>query len=317
MAETETPAHRSGTTGLHPDVVSATLDRQTVDDGLRLPTACSRATGGIFGLLAGLEGISFMSELDDSIQLKPGVHWSSADELNRIARQQGLCLAIAQASVFDEICQAVQLPHEDQQQLTLSYLAQQGVSDDEGLHNFLAKKGWDQDDAIYFATKGERINQFKQQVFQEEVELRFLSSKLDRDEVIYSLIRVQDENLAFELHQQLQEGEASFEDLASQYSEGPEKTTGGRLGPYPLSQAHDVVAEKLRVSQPGQLWPPFFLVNIWLILRLDHWEGARLDSEARQVLLDELFQEWLNTRVMQLLQGETPSPLPTHLLKTT
>ena len=45
-----------------------------------------------------------MSETD-WIELKPGVAWTTATELNRIARQQGLCLAMAQASVYDEICQ--------------------------------------------------------------------------------------------------------------------------------------------------------------------------------------------------------------------
>ena len=44
------------------------------------------------------------------IELHPGRPFCSAETLNRIARQQGLCLAIAQAAVFDEICGAVPLP---------------------------------------------------------------------------------------------------------------------------------------------------------------------------------------------------------------
>ena len=50
-----------------------------------------------------------MSETD-WIELKPGVAWTTATELNRIARQQGLCLAMAQASVYDEICQLIAYP---------------------------------------------------------------------------------------------------------------------------------------------------------------------------------------------------------------
>ena len=74
------------------------------------------------------------------------------------------------------------------------------------------------------------------------------------------------------------------------------------------------MAEKLRISQPGQLLPPFFLVNIWLILRLDTWQGARLDEDTRSELLQELFNDWLHQRVMRLLDGEQPDPLPLHLL---
>ena len=151
-------------------------------------------------------------------------------------------------------------------------------------------------------------------MFAEEVELRFLSNKADLDQIHYSLIRLHDGDLAFELHQRLLENEDSFEDLAARYSEGDERDSGGRIGPVSLSQAHPVLVEKLRISQPGQLWAPFFLVNIWVILRLDHWQGSRLDDSTRQVLLEDLFSDWLQKRVEQLLRGEEPPPLPGHVL---
>jgi hypothetical protein len=249
-----------------------------------------------------------------AIELKPGQPFCSPEELNRIARQQGLNFAIAQAVVFDGICQAVMLPPELEQGLIQAYLEHEGVTNDEALDRFLAAQGWSQADLLQFATKGERLQRFKQQVFREEVEIHFLQHKLDYDQVEYSLIRVRDEHLAFELHQRLLEGEATFAELAPLYSEGPERDSEGRLGPYPLSQAHEVVAEKLRVSRPGQLWPPFFLVNIWLILRLERWDGARLSADKREEVLSELFDQWLEQRCRQLLAGETPLPLPLHLL---
>ena len=46
------------------------------------------------------------------IELHPGTPFCTSEELNRIARQQGLCLAIAQAAIFDEICQHIKLPDE-------------------------------------------------------------------------------------------------------------------------------------------------------------------------------------------------------------
>jgi hypothetical protein len=254
-----------------------------------------------------------MSETD-WIELKPGVAWRTATELNRIARQQGLCLAMAQASIYDEICQVIDLPEQIEQRLVKTYEAGQGINTSEQRQQYLQQRGWSAEDLCYFATKGERVERFRRQVFSEEVELRFLAKKLDRDQIHYSLIRVRDSDLAFELHQRLQEGEASFEELAACYSEGDERHNGGRVGPVPLTQAHAQVAEKLRISQPGQLLPPFFLVDIWLILSLDAWEGARLDDNTRSLLLQELFNEWLHLRVMRLLEGEQPDPLPLHLL---
>ena len=254
-----------------------------------------------------------MSETD-WIELKPGVAWRTATELNRIARQQGLCLAMAQASIYDEICQVISLPEEIEQSLVKTYESDQGIHTSDERHQFLEDRGWSAEDLNYFATKGERVERFRRQVFSEEVELRFLAKKLDRDQIHYSLIRVRDSDLAFELHQRLQEGEASFEELAACFSEGDERHNGGRVGPVPLTQAHAQVAEKLRISQPGQLLPPFFLVDIWLILRLDAWQGARLDDDTRSLLLKELFNDWLHLRVMRLLEGEQPDPLPLHLL---
>ena len=254
-----------------------------------------------------------MSETD-WIELRPGVPWTTATELNRIARQQGLCLAMAQASVYDEICQVIDLPEQIEQRLVKTYEAGQGINTSDQRRQFLQQRGWSAEDFCYFATKGERVARFRHQVFADEVELRFLASKLDRDQIHYSLIRVRNGDLAFELHQRLQEGEASFEELAASYSEGDERHSGGRVGPVPLSQAHQRVVETLRISQPGQLWPPFFLVDIWLILRLDAWQGARLDDDTRTELLQELFDDWLHQRVMRLLDGEQPDPLPVHLL---
>ena len=258
---------------------------------------------------------SIPADHDGWIELKPGVPWASPQELNRLARQQGLCLAIAQASVYDEICQAVRLSPEEEAATVRVYLAQQGISDQAELDRFLQIKGWDQADLSYFASKGERLQRFQEKVFSDAVSLRFLEQKLDLDQISYSLIRVRDGDLAFELHQRLLEGEASFDDLATQYSEGPEQTSGGRIGPVPLNQAHPAVVNKLRTSEAGQLWPPFFLDNIWLILRLDQWQGARLNDTARVQLLEQLFDEWVEARVQQRLAGETPGPLPLHALE--
>ena len=251
------------------------------------------------------------------IELHPGTPYCDVATLNRIARQQGLCLAIAQASIYDEICQAVSLPEQDVTALTRAYLKHQELDpdDEETCAALLRAKGWTQEDLRYFASKGERLNRFQQRVFNDEVEQHFLSRKLAHDQVTYSLIRVRDGDLAFELHQRLLEGEADFATLASRYSEGAERTSGGICGPVPFDQAHETVVEKLRGCQEGELLEPFFLVDIWLILRLDRWEGARLDAAMRETLMEELFEQWLQRRVNQLLAGQPPEALPLHLLQ--
>jgi len=255
-------------------------------------------------------------EAQSSIELHPGISFCNTEKLNRIARQQGLCLAIAQASIFDEICQVISLPDEIEAALVEHYLQQNELQTQADSEAYLHSKGWDVQDLAYFATKQERLSRFQRLLFTEDVELRFLARKTDLDEIHYSLIRVRDSNLAFELHQRLIEGEVDFAELASTYSEGPERNSNGQVGPVPLSQAHPTVVDKLRTSQPGKLWEPFFLEDIWVILRLDEWVGARLDEATRQHLLDELLKEWINKRALELLAGQTPEPLPVHRLRS-
>jgi parvulin-like peptidyl-prolyl isomerase len=251
-----------------------------------------------------------------AIELKPGVPWASPDDLNRLMRQQGLCLAVAQAAVLDEIARLIPLEHDEENRWIAAWLQNQHVTNDQQLAEWLTLKGWNHADLRYFATKGPRLQLFKQRMFSDEIELRFIERKLQLDQVTYSLIRVTEGALAQELFHRLHDDHDDFATLASQFSQGPERQTGGRIGPVPLAQAHEVVANQLRISEPGQLWPPFFLVNIWLIIRLDHLQPARLDDDVRQAMVNDLFDEWLDRRVGQLLAGEQPQPLPRHLLSS-
>ena len=132
----------------------------------------------------------------------------------------------------------------------------------------------------------------------------------------FDLLRNILSNWAFELHQRIQEEEDSFEALAQRYSEGAERDSGGRCGPVPLDQAHEAVVLKLRTSRIGELLPPFFLVDVWLILRLEDWQGARLDAATRNGLREELFDAWLDQRANAILTGRNVGPLPTHRLES-
>ena len=56
---------------------------------------------------------------------------------------------------------------------------------------------------------------------------------------------------------QLEEKEASFADLVSQYSIGSEKNFNGIIGPVELGRLEPALRERLKISKNGQLWPPF------------------------------------------------------------
>ena len=76
------------------------------------------------------------------IELHPGIPFCDVSTLNRVARQQGLCMAIAQAFVHDEICRAVELPAEQVEFELQTYLQEMGITSQTALEDHLAIHGW-------------------------------------------------------------------------------------------------------------------------------------------------------------------------------
>lgn len=149
------------------------------------------------------------------------------------------------------------------------------------------------------ATRGLRIDKFKQASWGHKLESYFLSRKSHLDKVLYSLIQTQDV-VPQELYFRIQEGEQSFAELARKYSQGAEAPIGGLIGPVELSSCHPTLAKILSVSQPGQLWPPTRLGEWLVIVRLEKFIPAQLDKPMRQRLLAELFAAWLQEQLNQL-----------------
>jgi parvulin-like peptidyl-prolyl isomerase len=138
-----------------------------------------------------------------------------------------------------------------------------------------------------------KIEKFKQATWGTKLESYFLQCKPQLDKVIYSLIRTFDAEVAQELYFRIKAGEQTFADCASMYSLGAEAQTQGMLGPVTISQPHPAIAQKLTISQPGQLWPPMKLDEWFVIVRLEKLIPAQLDDAMRSTLLNHLFETWL------------------------
>ncbi|MCC5625282.1 peptidyl-prolyl cis-trans isomerase [Nostoc sp. CHAB 5715] len=138
-----------------------------------------------------------------------------------------------------------------------------------------------------------KIEKLKQATWGTKLESYFLQCKSQLDKVIYSLIRTSDAEVAQELYFRIKAGEQTFAECASVYSLGAEAQTQGMLGPVTISQPHPAIAQKLTISQPGQLWPPMKLDEWFVIVRLEKLIPAQLDDAMRSTLLNHLFETWL------------------------
>ena len=147
-----------------------------------------------------------------------------------------------------------------------------------------------------------RQQKFLREQFSPKAEARFLDRKNELDQVVYSLLRLENRFLAQELYLQIESGESNFADLAKRYAEGPERNTNGIVGPVSLTQAHPVLVEKLRVTQPGVLLEPFRISDWWLVVRLERYSPATFDDEISLKMCQELFAEWQKEQSLYCLK---------------
>jgi parvulin-like peptidyl-prolyl isomerase len=144
-----------------------------------------------------------------------------------------------------------------------------------------------------------KLEKFKEKTWGGDLNSYFFQRKSQLDRVIYSLITTSEIGIAQEIYFRIQEGEESFTELARKYAQGPEAQTDGLIGPIDLQSLHPTLVNILLKSQPQQLSQPTQIGNVILIVRLEKILPAQLDRSMRQRLLNERFNQWLQTQMTE------------------
>ncbi len=162
--------------------------------------------------------------------------------------------------------------------------------------------GFDNQTWNYFISRKWKWEKWCISNFKDQINSYYLERKAMLDYVTYSLVRVKTKNLADELYLRIKEGEVSFKDIAKKYSEGPEMKTGGLIGPVPINRAHPQLAEVLRISQKGQLWPPIEIDNWWVVLRIEKIDIVPLNKNTALNMALELGENFLKKELDNLMR---------------
>ena len=136
--------------------------------------------------------------------------------------------------------------------------------------------------------------------FENIVESYFLKRKAALDEVVYSLVRVEDHFLANEIYQRIDEKESDFGDLAKEFSQGPEQITRGIVGPIQIQKSHPALEKLLRSTKIGELTPPMKLDNWWVVVRVEWVLNAKLDNVMKNRLYQELLDNFLEQETKEI-----------------
>ena len=219
----------------------------------------------------------------------------------------GLWHQVQREECIDHLLDEIQQPDAQQfKALQEQWLQAHELPNQQALQGWLHQQDLDPEDWAELVTRPWRWQQWCDGHFKDQLTTYYLKRKPLLDRVSYSLLRVKDKALATELYLRIKEGEATFEQVASEYSAGPERNSSGQLGPVPMQQPHPVLARLLQVSSPGQLWAPKQLENWWIVVRLKQLHTTELDSNTVQQLALELGEQHLE-QILDLSKTTTPN----------
>ena len=208
----------------------------------------------------------------------------------------------------------VVVPVEQLEQARLGLLHQRGFDGMAQWAELLEMLGRSEEEVLERLCHSIRRRRLMRQRFAAKAEARFLERKSELDQVVYSLLRLENSFLARELYLQIESGESNFADLAKRYAEGPECNTNGIVGPVSLTQAHPALVEKLQVAKPGVLLEPFRISDWWLVVRLERYEPATFSDAVSDQMCQEMFDAWLDEETatcLRKLASQTTEPVVT------
>ena len=210
-----------------------------------------------------------------------------------LLKDNNLLRPLVEQMVTTEAIQECPVSEEALDDARQDLLEQRGFESIEQWPELLEGLGRTEEDVMGRLQHVVRRQHFIRERFSPKAEARFLERKNELDQVVYSLLRLENSFLARELYLQIESGESNFADLAKRYAEGPERNTNGIVGPVSLTQAHPSLVEKLRVAQPGVLLEPFRIADWWLVVRLERYSPATFSDEISDRMCQEMFDAWI------------------------
>ncbi len=182
------------------------------------------------------------------------------------------------------------------------FFRQQNIKDDKHFEDWLATRSLTEESFIQKIIEPFKLTKYLTDKYFGRVHAHFLTRKTKLDQVIYSLLRVSDKYTAQELYLRILGNEESFSSLALKFSEGDEKEVQGIVGPIPIEQSHPALAKVLKNSTPGKLNKPFQIGGFWLIVRVESFKEAILNSDMEMQMAKELFDEWLKEEISKVVK---------------
>jgi parvulin-like peptidyl-prolyl isomerase len=247
-------------------------------------------------------GIPTVTNLETSLNRLVENTISGAEAIELLDRY-GLRVQLQRELIIDAELEAIECTDREILDAGQAFYRQQQINSDRDRTEWLERNHFTLERLEHSIVRTIKLDRFKCENFASKVDAYFLQRKDRLDRASYSLLRVKNLHLAQELFFRLQAGEATFAELAQQYSGGKEAENGGAIGPLELGSVHPILAQKLRSLCSGQLSPPVQAADWFAIVRLEQYWPARLDQAMRSRLMEELFDRWIQHKLTTLNQN--------------
>ena len=213
-----------------------------------------------------------------------------------LLKRNNLLINLIRSELIKKYTNEITIEKEIEEKIKSDCLKRLGINSDEEFQSWLTQNSTTEKELLTTLSEPLKISKYSLTNFGNKAEARFLKKKLDLDIVTYSLLRVNEPYLAQELYLRVFENESDFGSVSKKYSIGPEKNTLGVVGPIPLSKGHPKISEVLQGLDVNEISQPFIIDNLWIIVRLEYYNKAKLDEEMKVFLSQEIFNEWIDNQ---------------------
>jgi parvulin-like peptidyl-prolyl isomerase len=188
------------------------------------------------------------------------------------------------------------------QQAADSFRLQNDLSSSQATLNWLEKYSLSIEEfeqLIYYNSLSLKL---AQHLYSDRVEAYFYEHQLDYTEAVIHEIVLADFDLGMELFYGIQEQEFSFWDVAHQYIQEPElRYNGGYRGCLKRNQLKPEISMAVFAANPPQVLKPIVVNKQTYLIFVSQITQPKLDSKMRYLIVSDLFNQWLQEQVKQLI----------------
>jgi parvulin-like peptidyl-prolyl isomerase len=231
-----------------------------------------------------------------------------ADQLPGLLAKYRLVPQLAREMILDGAITEYEVAEDEQMDAFKRFYQQNQLNTDQELEQWLQQQQLTREGLAALIGRELRLKKFKAAKWETQVESHFVQRKSQMDQVVFSMIRVKDVDVAEEIYFRILSDEATFAELAPRYSDGIEAKTKGISGPVELGKLDPTLANALVTARPEEVIAPFNISNWWVVVQLETIIAVELDESTRGRLTEELFTLWLNEQVQKTMSSAEPLP---------